>query len=176
MPDLKPGMSAEVTIFTDSAGETCLTVPVQADPGRDGHGQRPQGVRPDADGPEPREVVVGLSNDKMAEIESGLKEGDEVVVNPRVLLGDKEKTGTASRLVPRSGDRGRQGRQGQGQGKARAAGKDGKGAGRPRLRVGDGPPHGRRPEAVQAVASAEQAQQASSAGSPLDLHAGRLRS
>ena len=28
--ELKPGMSAEVTIFTDSARDHCLTVPVQA--------------------------------------------------------------------------------------------------------------------------------------------------
>ena len=36
-------------------------------------------------------MVVGLSNERMAEIESGLVEGEEVVVNPRVLLSDAEK-------------------------------------------------------------------------------------
>ena len=44
------------------------------------------------EGPQDREVVIGLSNEKLAEVKSGLEEGDQVVLNPRVLLGDKAKT------------------------------------------------------------------------------------
>src|SRR5207245_3702330 len=42
--------------------------------------------------PEERAIKVGLINEKMAEIREGLKEGEEVVLNPRVLVGDKMKT------------------------------------------------------------------------------------
>jgi hypothetical protein len=43
---------------------------------------------------ERREVALGLYNEKMVEIRSGLSEGDEIVVNPKVLLDDKDKTKT----------------------------------------------------------------------------------
>ena len=91
IPDLKPGMSAEVVLFTDSAKESCLTVPVQAILGSMDMGNMRRVYVMTATGPEPRDVVVGLSNDKMAEIESGLDAGDQVIVNARVLLTDKEK-------------------------------------------------------------------------------------
>jgi hypothetical protein len=39
-----------------------------------------------------REIEVGLSNDRMAEIRSGLTEGEEVVMNPRALLTEQERT------------------------------------------------------------------------------------
>jgi hypothetical protein len=38
-----------------------------------------------------REVEIGLSNEKVVEIKAGLEEGEEVVLNPRALLSDKEK-------------------------------------------------------------------------------------
>jgi HlyD family secretion protein len=91
VPGLKPGMSAEVTIYTDDASENCLTVPVPAILGSVDMGNKRRVYVLTDNGPEPREVVVGLSNDKMAEIVSGLNEGDLVIVNPRVLLTDKEK-------------------------------------------------------------------------------------
>ena len=71
-------------------------------------------------GTEEREVAVGLSNDKMVEIETGLEEGDEVVLNPRVLL-ERQGEGAAAAATAAGGRR-RHGRQGQG----RQAG-DGKG-------------------------------------------------
>lgn len=91
MPDLKPGMTAEVTIFTDSLRENVLTVPLQAILGSVDMGNKRRVYVLTPNGPEPREVVVGLSNDRMAVIESGLAEGEEVIVNPRVLLSDADK-------------------------------------------------------------------------------------
>jgi HlyD family secretion protein len=89
--ELKPGMSAEVTIYTDSSRDSCLTVPVQAILGSVDMGKTRRIYVLTPSGPEPREVVIGLSNDKMAEVESGLVEGDQVIVNARMLLSDKEK-------------------------------------------------------------------------------------
>jgi hypothetical protein len=39
-----------------------------------------------------RDIVVGQSNERMAEIKEGLREGDEVVLNPKTLVGDNAKT------------------------------------------------------------------------------------
>ncbi|MFQ3649047.1 MAG: hypothetical protein SNJ75_01845 [Gemmataceae bacterium] len=91
MPNLKPGMTAEVTIFTDSLRENVLTVPLQAILGSVDMGNKRRVYVLTPNGPEVREVVVGLSNDRMAVIESGLAEGEEVIVNPRVLLSDADK-------------------------------------------------------------------------------------
>src|SRR5207245_1652210 len=44
------------------------------------------------DGPGPREIVVGMSNDRMVEIKEGLKVGEQVVLNPKRLVGDGVKT------------------------------------------------------------------------------------
>ena len=71
-------------------------------------------------GPERREVTIGLSNDRMAEVVSGLNEGDEVVVNATVLLTPEEK----AKFAPQSG--------GGAKGKGKGKGKDGKpGGGKP---------------------------------------------
>jgi multidrug resistance efflux pump len=88
---LKPGMSAEVTITIGDALEHVLTVPVQAIAGSVELGSKRLVYVMTPDGPEPREVVVGLSNDRMAEIRKGLAEGDEVVLNPKVIAGDAMK-------------------------------------------------------------------------------------
>jgi len=89
--DLKPGMSAEVTITIEDALEHVLTVPIQSIVG----GSEMEGKRAvvvmTPEGPQKRDVVVGLSNDKIAEIKEGLQEGDEVVENPKAVLGDKIK-------------------------------------------------------------------------------------
>jgi len=71
-------------------------------------------------GPEEREIVVGFANEKMAEIVSGLEEGDRVVENPKLILGDKARTREVGEL--RSGE----GRSKDGKGKD-GKGKDGKG-------------------------------------------------
>jgi multidrug efflux pump subunit AcrA (membrane-fusion protein) len=91
LPNLKPGMTAEVTIFTDSLRENVLTVPLQAILGSVEMGNKRRIYVLTPTGPEAREVVVGLSNDRMAVIESGLTEGDEVIINPRFLLTESDK-------------------------------------------------------------------------------------
>jgi multidrug efflux pump subunit AcrA (membrane-fusion protein) len=91
---LKPGMSAEVTIFTDDKLDNVLTVPVQAvlPATADGGGHPRCFVKTATGDVEPRDVEVGLNNDKMIEIKSGVVEGEEVVLNPRSFLSDKEKS------------------------------------------------------------------------------------
>ena len=69
-----------------------LTVPVQAVVGSAGMGKTRKVFVATPNGVEEREVVIGASSDTHAEIKEGLKEGEEVVVNPRVIVGDKEKT------------------------------------------------------------------------------------
>ena len=107
---LKPGMSAEVTIQTEAQADNVLTVPVQAIISTNDMGKyRKCFVKLSNGQTEPRRILVGLSNERMAEIrdeaetlaglsgeekaelKSGLKEGDEVVLNPRVLLSEKDK-------------------------------------------------------------------------------------
>ncbi|HZY87832.1 MAG TPA: hypothetical protein VFE78_23550, partial [Gemmataceae bacterium] len=91
MEGLKPGMSAEVTIFTDAHREHVLAVPLQALFGTADMGNHRKIFVLTPQGPQAKEVVVGLSNDTMAEIKEGLNEGDDVVLNPRVLLTEKER-------------------------------------------------------------------------------------
>lgn len=93
---LRPGMKAEVTIFTNEKAEYALTVPVQAVvrlPGRTA-GHRVY-VKTD-EGIEARDVVIGLSNEKMIEIKKGIDEGDEVISNPLVLDEEKSRPQTES--------------------------------------------------------------------------------
>jgi HlyD family secretion protein len=89
---LKPDMSAEVTINVDSAKEQVLAVPLQAIVGGAESGPTRKVFVKTATGTEERQVELGSFNDKMVEIRTGLNEGDEVVLNPKVLLGDKVKT------------------------------------------------------------------------------------
>jgi multidrug resistance efflux pump len=91
--NLKPGMSAEVTITVGDALEHVLTVPVQAIVGsvEMGGRRRCYVLKPDG-GTEERTIVVGMSNDRMAEIREGLEEGDEVILNPKAVAGDSIKT------------------------------------------------------------------------------------
>lgn len=90
---LKPGMSAEVTVQTDTNLERVLTIPLQAIVGGVNLGsQRKCFVMTDR-GPEERDIILGASNEKMAEVKSGLTEGDKVVQNPRTLLNERKKNG-----------------------------------------------------------------------------------
>jgi len=113
---LKPGMSAEVTIHVESAGEHVLTVPIQAVVGGAELGRVRKVFVNTPDGPRERAIVIGLSNEKVVEVKEGLAEGEEVVLNPKVLLGDKAKT-----RQPTEGDRGPG--EGGGEGKAKGKGK-----------------------------------------------------
>jgi hypothetical protein len=89
--ELKPGMSAEVTITIADALDHVLTVPIQSIVGGSEMGANRTVVVMTPEGPKERTVVVGMSNDKIAEIKEGLQEGDEVVENPKAVLGDKIK-------------------------------------------------------------------------------------
>src|SRR5262245_14072957 len=78
-PELRVGMSAEVRIHVERMPNV-LQVPVQTLAEVKGHYFTLAKV---GDSFETREVKIGSTNDKVATIESGLKEGDEVVMNPR---------------------------------------------------------------------------------------------
>lgn len=91
VPGLKPDMTAEVTIFTDNQRDSALTIPVQAILGSVDMGDVRRVYVQTSNGPEAREVTIGLSNDRMAEVVSGLKEGDQVIVNPQLVLSAEER-------------------------------------------------------------------------------------
>jgi hypothetical protein len=92
MEDLKPGMSAEVTITVGDTLEHVLTVPIQAIVGSVEMGRKRKCFVVTPNGPVERDIVVGQSNERMAEIKEGLEEDDEVVLNPKALAGEKAKT------------------------------------------------------------------------------------
>jgi hypothetical protein len=46
------------------------------------------------DGPEERDVVVSMHTDELAIVESGLAEGDEVVLHPQAMLSERNRPGT----------------------------------------------------------------------------------
>jgi multidrug efflux pump subunit AcrA (membrane-fusion protein) len=86
---LKPGLSALVTITTDAKAEHVLAVPVVAVILPKEKGKRPSCLVMTSDGLEDREIELGLNDSKMVEIKSGLKEGDLVAVDRRVLPEEK---------------------------------------------------------------------------------------
>jgi hypothetical protein len=92
MPGLRPGMSAEVTIHVDNTLENVLAIPVQAVIGGAEAGRTRKVFVMTPAGPEEREIQIGLSNEKMAEVKSGLQAGDQVVVNPKAIVGNAAKT------------------------------------------------------------------------------------
>ncbi len=152
---LKPGMSAEVTIFTDAHREHVLAVPLQALFGTPDMGNKRKLFVVTPNGPEARDVTVGLSNDTMAEIKGGLVEGDEVVLNPRVLLSEKERAqygvqngGNGKGGYPGAGGEGKgergKGEKGKGKGgfKGGPGGPDGPGGAWPKNGNGGGWPKG----------------------------------
>jgi hypothetical protein len=78
-PDLRVGMNAEVRIHVERM-PNALQVPVQTLAESKGHFFS---LVKNGDQYETREVKISSTNDKVATIENGLKEGDEVVMNPR---------------------------------------------------------------------------------------------
>lgn len=80
---LKPNMSAEVTIFASKSLENVLAIPVQAVLGQPGSATRRCYVLNEQGEEEEREIVVGMSNDKMVEVKSGLRAGELVILNPK---------------------------------------------------------------------------------------------
>lgn len=77
--ELRVGMNAEVRIHVERM-PNATQVPVQALAELKGHYFS---LVKNGDRYETREVRIGSTNDKVATIESGLKEGEEVVMNPR---------------------------------------------------------------------------------------------
>ena len=86
---LKPGMTAVVEIHVDRL-EDILSVPVQAI------------VQVEEDtwcyvsgssGPERRTVELGATNDKFVEVRKGLKEGEQVLLNPPEIFDGSQKSG-----------------------------------------------------------------------------------
>jgi RND family efflux transporter MFP subunit len=86
LPGLRPGMSAQVEMLLTDLDDV-LSIPLQAAlevKGKD----YVYLVTPD--GPAKREVKLGLFNDTMIEIKEGLREGDQVALNPISLMSDAE--------------------------------------------------------------------------------------
>jgi HlyD family secretion protein len=134
---LKPGMSAQVTILADATKKPVLVMPIQAVVGSVASGAERFCYVLDSDRvPQKRKITVGMSNDKMVEIKTGVEEGDiktgveegdEVVLNPRGLLPEKSemKPGVPG---PRRGPESEEGgpakkKKGDGPGKGIPAGK-----------------------------------------------------
>ncbi|MBX9580333.1 MAG: hypothetical protein K2X87_08505 [Gemmataceae bacterium] len=100
VPGLKPGMTAEVTIHVDGMPDV-LTVPLQAVVGGAEMGAKRKVFVKAGGGYDEREITLGLYNDRMVEVKEGLAEGDEVVINPKVLMGDgKAKTRDGGGAAP----------------------------------------------------------------------------
>jgi multidrug resistance efflux pump len=87
--ELRPGMTAEVTIACDDARKPALAVPIDAIIRGNEIGPERRMFVMTPDGPEERPVHVGASNAEVAEITNGLEEGEEVVLNPNALLEDE---------------------------------------------------------------------------------------
>lgn len=136
---LKPGMSAEVTIHVESTEQNVLTVPIQAVVGGVELGRQRKVFVNSAEGPKERDVTIGLSNEKIVEVKEGLQEGDEIVLNPKAILGDKVKT----RQVIENERGGMSG--GNGEGKGRGKGKRGGDGMPPNMMPGGGAPGGGAP-------------------------------
>jgi hypothetical protein len=82
---LKPGMTAEVEILIADLSNV-FAVPVSAVVEQ--RGRFYAWVEPPGGKPERRPLVVGMTNDKMIEISDGLKEGDQVLLNPRAVVSE----------------------------------------------------------------------------------------
>jgi HlyD family secretion protein len=89
---LKPGLSAAVTILTNVKADHVLSVPITALVNSLDRTGKPRVFVMGPNGPEAREVEMGMSDRDFVEIKSGLNEGEKVVTsNPRSLLSEEEK-------------------------------------------------------------------------------------
>jgi HlyD family secretion protein len=86
-PDgVKPGMTAELEILVEQKKDV-LSVPVQCVVEKQNK-YRAWAKTPF--GAEPRDVMLGVTDDVSVEIVGGLKEGEQVLLNPRAVLGPNE--------------------------------------------------------------------------------------
>ena len=90
--NLKPDMSAEVTIEVDPPNHPVLAVPIQAIFGGAENGAMRRLFVLTSNGPEERTVKLGLATDKMVEVSEGLSDGETVILNPKELLKNREQT------------------------------------------------------------------------------------
>lgn len=110
VPGLKPDMTSEVTIHVDGMPNV-LAIPLQAVIGGAELGGKRKVFVKTAAGYEEKEITLGLYNEKMVEVREGLAEGDEVVINPKVLLGES-KAKTRDAADDKNGSRGGDGGKG----------------------------------------------------------------
>src|SRR5207245_9572742 len=71
-------------------------------------------------GPDKREITVCMRNDKDVESRAGLLEGDEVVTNPKLVVGEKAKTREPGEVTKNGGasqENSGKGKDGSGKGK-----------------------------------------------------------
>jgi HlyD family secretion protein len=90
--DLKPGMTAEVEILIADLRDV-LTIPVSAAVEKRGNYHC---YVMTSDGIKKRDLLLGMTNDKMVEVKDGVAEGDKVILNPRNLKQEEESTDTAA--------------------------------------------------------------------------------
>lgn len=114
---LRPNMSAEVTIHLADTVQNVLTLPIQAVVGGPELGDVRECFVMTPSGPEKRSIEIGANNETVVEIRDGLTEGEVVVLNPKVLLGEQ----TAD--TPGATGQGESG--GAGKGKGNGGGKTG---------------------------------------------------
>lgn len=131
---LRPGMSAEVTISAEESSGPVLVMPVQAVVGTVSMGAKRKCFVINREGqPELRDIEVGMSNERLVEIKSGLTEGEKVVENPRPLLSEDSemKPGRTRSKSSDDGDHGDHGANGgngkKGKGKKKVDGPAGPG-------------------------------------------------
>jgi HlyD family secretion protein len=115
---LKPGLSAVCTIFTETKAEHVLAIPVEAIMSPLEKGGKPRCYVETASGVEQRFIDIGMTDEKFVEIKDGVSEGENVILNPRALLSDKEKKGAKEeeKIVPTGNKPGGPGRGGPGGG------------------------------------------------------------
>jgi multidrug efflux pump subunit AcrA (membrane-fusion protein) len=105
---LKPGMSAEVTINAQESSDPVMVIPIQSVIGTISMGANRKCFVVGPDGqPQLRDIVVGMSNERLVEVRSGLEDGERVVENPRPLLSeDSEMKPGKVRAKPEETDHG----------------------------------------------------------------------
>ena len=84
---LKPGMTAEVEILVSDLRDV-LTVPVSAVVEKDG---KFFAWVKDKTGLHRRPLLLGQTNDKLIQVADGLKEKDEVILNPRAVVAEAQE-------------------------------------------------------------------------------------
>jgi multidrug efflux pump subunit AcrA (membrane-fusion protein) len=135
--NLKPGMSAEVSITAEESTEPVLTIPIQSVVGSIAMGAARKCYVLEDGPPRERDIKVGRSNDRSVEVLEGLAEGEKVVLNPRPLLGEKSGMKVGTPQSRRGGDSDDAGG-GPSEGKKRGK-KGGDGAGFDPTKKGGGP-------------------------------------